>query len=289
MTIGITGASGFLGRATAELVLQTVDPSQVVLTTRTPQSLVDFAARGVQVRQADFTDPSTLSAAFAGVDRLLIVSTDAVGARLDPQRQAIAAAAAAGVGHVVYTSVTEPVSGNPALVVDDHAGTEGALRSSGPAWTVLRNNLYSHMQAGTIDHAIASGRLFTNAGSGATAFVTREDCAAAAAAVLVQDGHAGATYDITGPDAVGAGDLAQLAGSIGGVPVEVVHVDDEAYAAGLMSAGLPRPVAELIASFGASARGGYLAQVSGSVQDLTGRPPTSLAEAVGAARALTGS
>ena len=126
MTIAITGASGPLGRTTAELVLQALDPREVVLTTRDPRALADLAARGAEVRRVDFTDPDTLLGAFVGVDRLLVVSTDAVGARLDPQRAAVAAAAAAGVGHVVYTSVPEPVPANPALVVADHAGTEQA-------------------------------------------------------------------------------------------------------------------------------------------------------------------
>ena len=201
MTIGITGGSGALGRLTAELVLKQVDPSEVVLTTRSPASLADFADRGVTVRAADFNQPESLATAFAGIDRLLLVSTDTIGARLDQQRDAIAAAAAAGVQHIAYTSIGEPVPANPALVVPDHAGTEQALRDSGLAWTFLRNNLYSHMQVPGIQQAIASGQVVTNAGQGAAAYVTREDCAAVAAAVLTQDGHVGIAYDVTGPKA----------------------------------------------------------------------------------------
>ena len=166
-------------------------------------------------------------------------------------------------------------------MVDDHAGTEAALHSSGVAWTVLRNSLYAHMQVATVDQAIASGQLVTNAGSGAIAYVTREDCAAAAAAVLTQGGHVGATYDVTGPEAVGAAEMAAIARAVGGAEVEVLHVDDDAYLAGLLGAGLPRGLAELITSFGAAARGGFLAEVSPAVHDLTGRPPRSLAEVVG--------
>ncbi|WP_375479838.1 SDR family oxidoreductase [uncultured Jatrophihabitans sp.] len=284
MTIAITGASGHLGRATAELVLQAVDPREVVLTTRRPELLADLAARGAEVRRVDFADPSTLDDAFVAVDRLLLISTDAVGARLDPQRDAIAAAAKAGVRHIVYTSVPEPVADNPALVVADHAGTEQALSDSTVQWTVLRNNVYAHMQAPGIEHAIASGRLVTNGGNGATAYVTREDCAAAAAAVLTQDGHEGMTYDVTGPEALSGADLAALAGELGGRPVELVSVDDDTFAAGLREAGLPDEVAELVASFGASTRNGYLAKVSTAVADLTGRQPTALAAVVAAIR-----
>ena len=284
MTIAITGASGHLGRATAELVMQALDPRQVVLATRHPDVLGDLAARGAEIRRVDFNHPSTLDGAFTGVDRLLLISTDAVGSRLDPQRAAIAAAGKAGVGHIVYTSVPEPVPGNPARVVADHAGTEEALRASDKRWTMLRNNLYAHMQVPGIEHAVASGRLVTNGGDGGTAYVTREDCAAAAAAVLIQDGHEGKVYDITGPQALTGADLAALASEFGGCDVEFVDVDDQAFATGLRTAGLPPEVAELVTSFGTSTRNGYLANVSTAVADLTGREPAALADVLRATR-----
>ncbi|MDQ1033848.1 NAD(P)H dehydrogenase (quinone) [Streptomyces sp. V3I8] len=282
--IGITGASGPLGRATAELVLRTVDPRGVVLTTRTPEALADLADRGAQVRRADFDDPRTVAAALVGVERLLLVSTDAVGSRLDRQRAAIAAAAGAGVSHIAYTSVPEPVPANPAVVVADHAGTEQALRESGLRWTALRNNLYAHMQVSVVEQAAATGRLVTNSGAGAAAYVTREDCAAAAAAVLTQDGHENQVIDITGPEAVSVLDLVRLAREIGGREVEPVDVDDHAFATALEEAGLPQPLSELVTSFGASTRGGFLARVGSGVADLTGREPRSFADVVRAAR-----
>ncbi|GAB2964220.1 NAD(P)H-binding protein [Nonomuraea fastidiosa] len=280
MTIAITGASGPLGRATAEYVLQTTDPREVVLTTRRPEALADLAARGVQVRRADFGEPATLDTAFAGVERLVLISTDVVGVRLDGHRAAVKAAAAAGVRHVIYTSVPEPVPDNPALVVTDHAGTEQALRDSGMSWTFLRNNLYAHMQTARIQQAIASGRLVSNGGDGAVAYVTREDCAAAAAAVLTEGGHEGQAYDITGPEALTAADLAALAREIGGRDVELVEVDDAAYAAGLRAAGVPEEAARVMTSFGAATRGGFLATVTSAVADITGRRPTALADVV---------
>jgi len=279
MTYAITGASGNLAGLAARTLLDTVDPSEVVLVSRRPQALSEFA--GTEVRHGDFAAPETLPAAFAGVDTLLLVSTDAVGERLEQQRAAIAAAAEAGVGRVVYTSAPDPVDDNPALVVPDHAGTEKALRESGLQWTALRNNLYAHMQVPTVQQAIASGRLVTNAGDGRVAYVTREDCAAVAAAVLTQDGHDGKAYDVTGPDALGADDLAALAGKLGGTPVEVVHLDDEAFVQGLVGAGLPDEVARLLASFGAAARGGYMDTVATTVADITGRTATPLRDVLG--------
>ncbi|WP_197376879.1 NAD(P)H-binding protein [Mycolicibacterium baixiangningiae] len=273
MTIAISGASGALGRATAELLLRTVDPREIVLSTRRPQVLADFAALGAQVRRVDFAEPDTLPTAFAGVERLLLISTDAIGSRLDQHRAAIAAAADAGVGHVVYTSVPEPVSANPALVVPDHAGTEAALRESTMRWTMLRNNLYAHMQVPGIESAAASGQLVSNSGAGAAAYVTREDCAAVAAAVLTQDGHDGRVYDVTGPEAIAAADLVTLASEIGGREVDLLSVEDAAFLAGSRAVGMPAEVAELVTSFGAATRGGFLATVSSVVTDLTGHPP----------------
>ncbi len=134
MTIGITGAAGHLGRAAAEAVLRTTEPSEVVLTTRRPEALADLAAPGVQVRHADFDRPETLTAALAGVHRLLLVSTDEVGARLDQHRAAVGAAVEAGVSHVVYTSEPEPVPRNPAVAVADLTG-----RAPTPFAAALRN------------------------------------------------------------------------------------------------------------------------------------------------------
>jgi NAD(P)H dehydrogenase (quinone) len=283
MTIGITGAAGHLGRAAAEAVLRTANPSDVVLTTRRPEDLADLAALGVQVRHADFDRPDTLAAAFAGVHRLLLVSTDKIGARLDQHRAAVAAAVQAGVSHVVYTSVPEPVPGNPAVVVADHAGTERALRESGLRWTVLRNHLYAHLQVSAIQQAAATGQLVTNTGAGRSGYVTRDDCAAAAAAILLSGGFEDQAVDVSGPDAVGAPELAALAREIGGQDVDVVHVDDVRFADGLRAAGVPEHAVELVTSFGASTREGFLANVTTAVADLTGRAPTPFATAVRAA------
>lgn len=277
MTVyGITGASGQLGRLTTEALEQLVSPEQVVLITRSPDTLAEYAARGIDVRAGDFNDPGSLRAAFAGIDRLLIISTDRVGARLDGHLRAIAAAKDAGVSHLLYTSVPEPTPENPAGVVPDHAATEQAMRDSGLGWTFLRNALYAEGQLGTIEQAAASGRLVTNAGDGRGAYVTRADCARAAAAALVR-GPGNAAYDITGPDALSTADLAALAAELRGSAVEVIDVSDEAFAQGLVEhAGLPRPIAELIASFGTATRLGFLSTVSTAVADLTGTPPAPL-------------
>ncbi|MFI5627112.1 SDR family oxidoreductase [Nocardioides sp. NPDC051685] len=276
MTIAITGASGQLGRLVADQLLATVDPAEVVLLTRDPAKLADYAERGADVRAADFSKPDELVDAFDGADRVLLISTDAVGARVEGHLAAIGAAVKAGVSHMAYTSVSEPTADNPAGVVADHAATEEALRESGLAWTMLRNNLYADMQVDTIAQAAASGQLVTNVGDGGAAYVTREDCAAVAVGVLTGEGHEGKAYDVTGPQAYTAADLAELATQQSGKPVEVVQVDDEAYTAGLVAAGLPDFIAPLLTSFGTATRLGKLATLTDVVEQIGGRKPTPL-------------
>ena len=210
---------------------------------------------------------------------MLIISADTVGDRLAGQRAAVAAAKEAGVGHVFYTSAPEPTADNPAGVMPDHRGTEEALAASGLRWTTLRNNLYAEFQLPTLEQAAASGQLVTNAGAGLTAYVTRADCAAAAAAALLLPDPA-QIYDITGPAGVSSHDLAALAAGLGGKPVEVVDLSDDEYTAGLVAAGLPEPVAALLASFGTATREGFMGHTSTAVADLTGQAATPLAALV---------
>jgi NAD(P)H dehydrogenase (quinone) len=276
VSIGITGASGQLGAAVAARLLDVVDAADVVLMSRTVESLSGFAARGVGVRPVDFGDPPSLAPAFEGVDSLLLISTDRVGDRLAGHVAAIEAAEQAGVRHVVYTSVPNPVPANPALAAPDHLATEDALRSSGMAWTSLRNNLYADMQLPSLRRAVEAGRLVVNSGDGRAAYVTRADCAAAAVGALTEGGRTNTAYDITGPRALSAYDLAELTGAA----VEVVQLDDEAYVEALVGSGLARDAAHFIASFGQAVREGYLADVTTAVRDLTGRRPTSLEELV---------
>lgn len=275
MSIVITGASGQLGRRVAELVLE--QTSDVVLVTRSPEVLAGFAERGAQVRYGDFDDPESLDAAFAGGERLLLVSTNVIGTRVAQHRRAIDAAVRAGVRHVLYTSIVNPGPENVAAVAVEHRETEEALRASGLAWTFLRNDIYADLQPQSAAAAIASGQLVTNAGDGRTGYVTREDCAAVAAAVLLGEGHEGRAYDVTGPETLSAADLAALYSELGGKPVEVVHVDDAAFAAGLVEhAGMPQAMAEVYATFGAATRAGVLDVQTDVVQRLTGRAPQSL-------------
>jgi len=282
MKLVITGASGQLARRAAELVLADAPPEDLILATRTPHTLAEFAARGVVVRHADFAAPGTLRAAFAGAERLLLVSATDLEHRTAQHEAAIAAAKAAGVRHIVYTSGLKPASPNPAVVAPSHYATEQALARSGLTWTVLRNSLYADYQLPEAAQALKTGELVHNRGKGTVAYVARDDCAAAAAAALLQSGHEGSVYEITGSESFGADDLAALYAKIGGRPVRARALDDAAFVATLVGAATNddhlRYGAELVASFGRSIREGYMDSRTDTVEKLTGRVPRRLAE-----------
>ena len=276
MSLGITGASGHLGRLTTDALLERVHPSDVVLVTRDPSKLTAASTLGAQVRPGDFSDPSTLDEAFAGIERLLLISTHVVGERVPGHLAAIDAARRAGARHVLYTSIINPAPENPAVVAADHRATEEGLLDSGLEWTFLRNSIYAEYQVPTASQAIATGRHVHNSGDGGVSYVSREDCAAAAAGALAGGAEPGRAYDITGREAITAADLAALASELSGRPIEVVGLDDDAYVAALVEqAQMPEPVARNIASFGASAREGFAATVGDGVERLSGRPPRS--------------
>ncbi|MBN1237329.1 MAG: SDR family oxidoreductase [Gammaproteobacteria bacterium] len=291
--LAITGASGQLGRRTAELVLESCEPERLVLVTRNPDSLADLAARGVSVRFGDFADPASLKHAFDGVQRMLLISATDLERRTGQHRDAIRAAVDAGVRHIVYTSGLAPEPGNPAAVAPSHYATERALADSGIGWTVLRNSLYAEYQAADAERAIRSGRLVHNRGDGTVAYVSREDCARAAAAVLVGGGHDRAVYDITGPERYGAADLARLYGQLGSRNVEQLSLADDEFIASLVGdAGDDdhlRYGAELVASFGRSIREGYMSSCTDAVEKLTGRPPRRLLDVLQQTGASAGS
>lgn len=277
MRIVITGASGQLARGVIDKALETVSASDLILVSRSPDQLETYRASGAEVRFGDFEKPESLPEAFQGGTRMLLISTDAVGDRVDQHAAAIDAAVGAGMELIAYTSMVNPVPENPAFVIPDHRATEQKLRDCGVGWVFLRNSMYAEFQASSMAAAAASGILVTNEGSGQVAYVSRNDCAAAAAAVLVSGAHAGSAYDITGPELLGAKERAGIFSSITGKAIEVVDVDDDSYAQGLADAtGMPLSAARGMASFGEAARRGFLAVASSDFETLTGRKPRDL-------------
>jgi NAD(P)H dehydrogenase (quinone) len=285
-TLLVTGASGHLGRRVVELLQETYN-GPIVAATRTPDKLSGLARPGTTVRRADFEDADSLDEAFAGVDRLLLISTDAVdvpGRRIKQHINAIKAAERADVKHVVYTSIIHSGPQSPAFVVPDHRATEAALAESSMGWTVLRENIYTDLQLMSVGQAIQSGILSNAIGNGKAAYITREDCARAAAAALSAPFEGRRTLDITGPEAVSQADIAALASQLSGKEINYVPVDVETLIQYMTGAGMPRPVAEAYATFDVAIAQGEFEAVSSAVEDLTGRRPQSIAEFLSAHR-----
>lgn len=284
-TLAVSGAGGHLGRRTVELLLQG-GARHIVALTRDPSKLADLKAKGVEVRAASFDQPDSLPAAFAGVERLLIISTNDLERRRRQQVGAVDAAVAAGVRHLLYTSITSPYPDRSAaaLVPDSHYWTEIRIAASGRDFTLLRNNLYADFQIPAAQHAVATGTLYHAAGAGGRAFVTREDCAAAAAGALLR-AEGQRIYDISGPEALSADDLAALFSTLSGKPVKAQAVSGADLVAGLKAGGVPAEMAAVLATFETDAAKGLLGIVSNAVEELTGRPPQSVADYLSANKA----
>lgn len=287
-TLFVTGASGQLGRLVLDFLLADgIAPNRIIAGTRSPEKLAEYAARGVFVRKVDFEDTASLPDAFKGADRLLLISTDALdvpGRRLKQHQNAIKAAEEAGVQHIVYTGIVNPMPDFAAIVNGDHGGTEEALTASKLGFTSLRENIYTDYTLGGLGYAVATGQLFKATADGKTAYITREDCARAAAAALASSFEGRRTVDITGPDALSQADIAAIVSDLTGRKVVYAPVDLEAVIQGMVGAGLPRPAAEAFATFDTATAQGQFEGVSSGVQDLTGRKPTSVAEFLAAYR-----
>jgi NAD(P)H dehydrogenase (quinone) len=286
MSVIVTGAAGHLGRLVAEQLLERHAPEHLVLVSRRPEALGEFRARGADVRYGDFDHPASLRDAFAGGRRMLLISTDAIGRRVPQHRAAIDAAAMAGVGHVVFTSIVNPVAANPIGANAREPGTtEVILRDSGLAWTVLRFGSFAELQLPPAATAVRNRWLITNGGAGRIVPVSRRDCADAAAITLTTDGHTGQTYDITGPQALSPSDLAELYGDLSGQSVKVIQLSDTSLTRVLIGIGTPMPVALSIMAYGRAVRHGYFDVVAPALECLTGRRPVALRDVLIAHRA----
>lgn len=291
MKLIITGASGQFGRATVEGLLERVAADDLILLTRSPAKLADFAARGCDVRQGDYDDPESMRLAFAGGDRMLMMSAVKVGFRIPQHRRAIEGAVAAGVRHIVYTSFIGFEGADTSLAVADHRETEKMLFESGADWTILRNSQYiDAVIEAQAPHALRAARWLASAAEGKIAQVSRDDCVRSAIAVLAQDGHRNVSYNITGPELLSFREIAAIISEVAESPIEYSVVGDEGMYAFFDSLGVPREAvpdqvvnaipwsSDDMVSFERAIREGHFAVISDDVERLTGREPISIRE-----------
>ncbi|MBZ6397730.1 MULTISPECIES: SDR family oxidoreductase [Pantoea] len=280
----VTGATGQLGRLVIDALLKKVPAGEIVAAVRTPAKAADFAARGVVVRQADYGQPETLAAAFAGVDKLLLISGSEVGQREAQHKAVIEAARTAGVSFIAYTSLLH-ADRSPLGLGVEHRATEALLQASGIPFALLRNGWYSENYAASIAPALAHHAFIGAAGEGRIASAARQDYADAAAEVLTRDNQAGKVYELAGDDSY---TLAQFAAEIAaqsGEKVDYVNLSRQEFAAALKAAGLPEGLAEMLADSDAGAEQGGLFDDSHQLSQLIGRPTTPYQDVIGAALA----
>ncbi|MEV6347339.1 SDR family oxidoreductase [Actinoplanes sp. NPDC051851] len=280
-TIAVTGATGHLGRLVVEaLIARGAEPGSIVAAVRSPEKAGGLAAKGVQVREADYERPETLAGAFAGVDRLLLVSSNAVGTRVAQHTAAIDAAKAAGVGFIGYTSILRADS-TPLALAAEHRATEEILAASGLPYAFLRNGWYTENYTDQLPTVKATGGFLGTAGEGRIAAATRADYAEAAAVVLIS-GEAG-VYELGGDQPFTLTELAAEVARQTGDAVAYNDVPPATMVEILTGAGVPQGFAEILADTDVHVRDGALTTDSGDLSRLIGHPTTPLTDAVAVA------
>jgi len=282
--IVITGANGQLGRLVIDQLLQRgVAAGQIVAAVRSPAKAADLTALGVQLREADYNRPETLTAAFAGATQLLLISSSEVGQRLPQHRAVIEAAQRAGVAHLVYTSLLH-ADRSPLGLAGEHLATERLIAASGLPHTLLRNGWYTENYLASVPAALQHGAFIGSAGEGRIASAPRVDYAAAAATVLMRPVAPRTVLELAGD---GSYTLAELAAEIGrrsGREIPYVNLPQAEFEGALKGAGLPGPLAELLADSDVGASQGGLFDDARQLSALIGRPTEPMADSL--ARAL---
>ncbi|MEU0103676.1 SDR family oxidoreductase [Streptomyces sp. NPDC006267] len=282
MSIVVTGATGALGRLVVDALLATAPASEVVAVVRDKEKAAALAARGVELRIADYDRPETLTGAFRAGDRVLLISGSAVGRRVPQHAAVIDAAKVAGVAQLAYTGILGGPEADFTLA-DEHRTTERLILDSGLPYTFLRNGWYTENYTANLAPVLAHRAVVANAGDGRVASAARADYAAAAAVVLTGEGHLGAAYELSGDTAWSFSEYAALLSELTGDTIAYRNVPAAVHQEILVGAGLPEALAAILADVDEAIGRGRLAGTSGDLARLIGRPTTPLAETVRAA------
>jgi len=280
--IAITGATGHLGREVVRLLLERVAAPEIVAVVRSAGKAQGLATLGVSVREADYSKPETLTAAFTSAEKVLLISSSEVGHRIPQHKAVVDAAKKAGAKLLVYTSILSADT-SPLILAKEHKATEEYIRNSGISFVILRNGWYLENQTGALAPAIAHGAILGAAGDGRFAAAARADYAEAAVTVLTADGHAGKTYELGGDVPYTLPELAAEVSKQTGKTVAYQDLPQKKYAEALVGFGLPEILAQAVADADAGAAKGALDTTSHDLNQLLGRPTTSLSAAVSSA------
>jgi NAD(P)H dehydrogenase (quinone) len=277
--IVITGATGQLGQLVIKALLKKVPASGIVAAVRNVEKAKDIAALGVQVRQADYTQPATWDAALKGADKVLLISSSEIGQRAKQHKAVIDAATRAGVKLLAYTSMLRADT-SPLGLAAEHKETEDYIRASGIPFVLLRHSWYTENYTAGIPGALAQGAVYGCAGNGRISSATRADYAEADVAVLTADNQAGKVYELAGDTSYTLAELAAEISRQSGKNIGYVNLPEAEYKNVLIKAGLPEPVAALLSDSDTGVSKGGLFDDGHQLSKFIGRPTTPLAKAV---------
>jgi uncharacterized protein YbjT (DUF2867 family) len=280
--IVVTGATGHLGHAVVQQLLTRIPGDRIVATVRDPRKATALIEQGVQVRQADFADPASLTAAFEGAAQVLVISTDSIGERVELHRAAIEAARRAGARRVLYTS--HMGSGSQSLFppMPDHAATEAILSGLGLPFTSLRHGFYAASALGLMRQGLETGELLLPE-DGKVSWTSHADLAEADAILLADEGHFdGITPPLTALETFDMADLAAIASDLTGREIKRITVPDDAWRETMISHGTAAPVADLLVGLFRAARRGEFAAVDPTLETLLGRRPQTMRDVLAA-------
>ena len=279
MKLLVTGATGKFGTKVVETLLKTVPASQLAVSVRNPEKAKGLQASGVEVRQGDFDYPQTLDSAFAGVERLLIISADGDNeTRIRQHANAVAAAERAGVKFIAYTSLANAQESTN-LFAPTHKATEEAIKETGIPYSFLRNNWYLENEIPGIQGVLAGAPWVTSAGNGKVGWALQQDYAAAAATVLSENGHENTIYELSGKP-LNQEEFVSVFGNLLGKEVPIQQVDDAAYADIMKAAGIQDFVIPILVDIQRSIREGSLDFESNDFEKVLGRPAMPIKEAL---------
>ena len=278
MTVLITGATGQLGTLVVKHLLDRIPASDIAVSVRTPQKASDLSAKGIDVRKGDFNDLALMTKAFAGIDTALIISAEDDNAtRIKQHRTAVDAAKAAGVKHIVYTSIVDPKADADFTYSAIHLDTENYIRQTGLAYTFLRNSFYADLLLAGVPHALETGDYGAPAGDAKITYIPRNDLAEAAAVVLAKPAdHVNKTYDLTGTKAVTHSEIASYISTATGKTVQFVDLPADVHIGILQSIGLPDHLVAALSGLYVGAKKGDYATVSDDFKTLVGRSPQTV-------------
>lgn len=284
MVIAVTAATGQLGRKVVKSLLEKVPASEIVAVVRDPAKAADL---GVEVRAGDYNDPAALEKAFAGVDKVLLISgSSEFGKRAAEHANVVNAAKKAGVGFIAYTSLLH-ADGWDLPITGDHKATEETVKASGLPFTILRNGWYWENHTAGLAPSLPYGALTGSAGDGRISWASRQDFADAAVEVLTGDGHEGKTYELAGDVSYTLSELAAEVARQSGKPFAYRNVGAAEHAKVYEGYGIPASLSALLADTEEKGLGaGHLREDGGDLSRLIGRPTTSLEQAV--SEALSG-